>query len=159
MRDAVRASWAIPGWFPTVTIGGRRYADGGIVSPASVDLAAEEGVDEIVVIAPMSSTAPGPRRGFGRIEGLLRGAMTRTLTAEISGVRARGLRVLRLEPLAEDLEALGPSLMDGSRRLGALESSLRTSRRNVRAALSREEWDSADTLVRGADEGARAWQA
>ncbi|XGU21294.1 patatin-like phospholipase family protein [Rhodococcus sp. 3Y1] len=36
--EALRASWAIPGWFPPVTIDGVRYIDGGAASTASVDL-------------------------------------------------------------------------------------------------------------------------
>lgn len=50
--DAVGASCAVPGIWPPVTIGGRRYIDGGVRSAANVDLAA--GADRIVVIAPIA---------------------------------------------------------------------------------------------------------
>lgn len=155
MREAVRASWAIPGWFPSVTIGARRYVDGGVVSPASVDLAAPRGVDEIVVLAPMSSTAQGRRRGLGRAEGVMRTLMRRTLDAEIEAVRARGVRVLRLEPTPEDLEVLGANLMDGRRRLAVIEHTLRSARRNVRASLEVAGFSRTET----GNEGANAWQA
>ncbi|WP_273944180.1 patatin-like phospholipase family protein [Kutzneria chonburiensis] len=55
LRDAVRASWAVPGWYPPVTIDGRRYLDGGVASTASADLVAGLDLDEVVVIAPMAS--------------------------------------------------------------------------------------------------------
>src|SRR5262245_46002271 len=50
--DAVGASCAVPGVWPPVTINGRRYIDGGMRSPANVDLAA--GYDRVVVIAPIA---------------------------------------------------------------------------------------------------------
>ena len=135
MRDAVRASWAIPGFFPSVSLGGLRCVDGGIVSPTSVDLAAEEGLDEIVVLAPMASAKPFARRGLGRIEGLVRAGMSSTVHSEVTKARRQGAKILLLEPLEEDLEVMGPVFMDGSRRLAVLESSLRTARRNVRRSL------------------------
>ena len=166
MRDALRASWAIPGWFPPVTIGGRRYVDGGIASPASADLLlpraqGEEAVDEVIVIAPMASTHQGPRRGLARVEGAVRSAMRRTLDREIDRLRARGMRVLRLEPGAEDLRVMGPSFMDPARRLRVLESSLRSARRTVRAALAGRDWADAGSRAAGAEEAERAerWEA
>ncbi|MGZ3453041.1 MAG: patatin-like phospholipase family protein [Polyangiales bacterium] len=155
MREAVRASWAIPGWFPPVSIGGRRYVDGGIVSPASADLLVGERLDEAIVIAPMASTDQGPRTGLGRIEGAVREHMRRTLDREIQRLREAGTRVLRIEPTAEDLAVMGPNFMDGSRRLRVLESSLRTTRRNVRAALARDGFATKGQVT----EGAARWQA
>ncbi|MEO8527813.1 MAG: patatin-like phospholipase family protein [Pseudolysinimonas sp.] len=57
--DAVGASCAVPMVFPPVTIGDRRYFDGGIRSVANVDLAA--GCDRVIVIAPQT-TALRPGR-------------------------------------------------------------------------------------------------
>jgi NTE family protein len=131
LSEALRASWSIPGWFPRVTIEGRSYLDGGVVSPASVDLA--DGVEEIVVLAPMSSRVVR-RRGVARVEGVMRAWMRRRLDAEIAKVRARGVKVLLLEPRAEDLAAFGFNMMDRSRRLAVLEHSLRSARRVVREA-------------------------
>ncbi|WP_067503329.1 patatin-like phospholipase family protein [Actinoplanes sp. TFC3] len=48
--DAVAASCAVPLVWPPMTVGGRRYVDGGVRSVANVDLAA--GYDRVVVIAP-----------------------------------------------------------------------------------------------------------
>src|SRR5699024_5762546 len=50
MEDAVAASCALPGRFPSVAIGGRRYTDGGAVSATHADLAS--GCSEVLVIAP-----------------------------------------------------------------------------------------------------------
>ncbi|GLZ28458.1 patatin [Lentzea sp. NBRC 105346] len=50
--DAVAASCAVPLVWPPVTIDGNRYMDGGMRSPANVDLAA--GYDHVVVIAPIT---------------------------------------------------------------------------------------------------------
>lgn len=58
--DAVGASCAVPGVWPPVTIGGRRFMDGGLRSAANADLA--EGADRIVVIAPIThGGGPSPR--------------------------------------------------------------------------------------------------
>jgi NTE family protein len=136
LNKAVRASWALPGWFPPVEIDGRRFVDGGVASPASADLLLGHRIDEAIVLAPMSSTAQGPRRGLGRIEGAAREQMRRTLDRETELLRRSGVRVLRLEPTAEDLAVMGPNFMDGARRLRVLEHTLRTARRNMRAATS-----------------------
>ncbi|MFD9040933.1 patatin-like phospholipase family protein [Streptomyces bottropensis] len=135
LRDALRASWAVPGWFPPVRVGSRRYADGGILSTASADLLVPSGLDEVYVIAPMSSRSPGPRRGLGRAEALLRRVMTRTLDAECAALRAAGTRVVRIEPTAADLEVMGGNFMDPRRRPAVLETSLRTTRALVREAV------------------------
>lgn len=49
--DAVAASCAVPGIWPPVTIGKRRYIDGGMRSTSNADLAA--GYDDVLVISPM----------------------------------------------------------------------------------------------------------
>jgi NTE family protein len=54
--DAVAASCSVPGVWPPTTVGGRQYIDGGMRSPANVDLAA--GYGRVVVLAPLT-------RGFG----------------------------------------------------------------------------------------------
>ncbi|MGW0708165.1 patatin-like phospholipase family protein [Streptomyces sp. NPDC002643] len=133
LRDALRASWAVPGWFRPVRIDGRRYVDGGVLSTASADLLVPERLDEVYVIAPMSSVTPHPRKGLGRAEALLRRPMTRTLDAECAALRATGTEVVRIEPTAADLEVMGGNFMDGRRRLTVLETSLRTTRAVVRA--------------------------
>jgi NTE family protein len=59
--DAVAASCAVPGVWPPVTIGGRRYMDGGVGS--SVNLALAEDCDVAVVLVPSGRSAPSPFGG------------------------------------------------------------------------------------------------
>lgn len=58
--DAVAASCAVPGIWPPVTIGGRRYMDGGVRSLDNADLTA--GAARIVVVSPfgMNPEVPSP---------------------------------------------------------------------------------------------------
>jgi NTE family protein len=58
LTDAVAASCAVPGIWPPVTIGGRRYMDGGVRSRDNADLAA--GAARITVISPLGLNSPVP---------------------------------------------------------------------------------------------------
>jgi NTE family protein len=58
--DAVAASCAVPGVWPPVTIGDRRYIDGGTRSSTNADLAA--GTDRILVVVPSLADQPDPLR-------------------------------------------------------------------------------------------------
>ena len=60
LTDAVVASCAVPGIWPPVTIGGRRYMDGGVRSSDNADLAA--GAARIVVVSPLGLSSPLPTR-------------------------------------------------------------------------------------------------
>jgi predicted acylesterase/phospholipase RssA len=127
LSDAVLASCAIPGWFEPVTIGGRRYVDGGMWSATNVDLLADAGLDEIFVLAPMASAAydaPGDWRA--RVERRLRIASTRRCLAESREVQLRGTAVTVLGPGPEDLQLMGYNLMAPERRRVVLESAVRT---------------------------------
>jgi NTE family protein len=125
--DAVIASCSIPGWYTPVVIGGRRYVDGGAWSPASVDLLADAGLDEIIVLAPMAAFAyDRPKSLVARAERRFRRALTRRLLREASVVRAAGSRVRMLAPGPADLSELGVNLMNPRRRVAVLETALRT---------------------------------
>ena len=56
--DAVAASCAVPGAWPPVTIGDRRYMDGGIGSTINLDIAKD--CDSAVVLVPAGVSAPSP---------------------------------------------------------------------------------------------------
>jgi NTE family protein len=56
--DAVAASCAVPGAWPPVTIGYRRYMDGGIGSTINLDVA--DDCDVAVVLVPGGASAPSP---------------------------------------------------------------------------------------------------
>jgi NTE family protein len=140
LSEAVTASCAIPGWYEPMTIGGRRYVDGGTCSATSLDLVSSLGLDEVVVLAPMASFAyDRPRSAVTRMERRLRRVTTRQLFHEAAKVRAAGTRVTMLGPGPEDLAAIGANLMDGRRRRTVFETSMRTSA----AALRGHAWASA----------------
>lgn len=133
LDEAVTASCAIPGWYAPVLIDGRRYVDGGTLSATSADLLAKEELDEVYVLAPMASfVSDQPRQMAARLERRVRRQMTRRLVQEAQTVGRAGAAVTVLTPGPEDLAEIGANLMDPSRRLAVLETSLRTSR----AALS-----------------------
>jgi NTE family protein len=133
LDEAVMASCAIPGWYAPVVIGGRRYVDGGACSTTNVDLLAQEGLDEVYVLAPMASfVADRPRTVGARLERRLRRQVTRRLLHEAAKVGAAGAALTVLTPGPEDLAAIGANLMDPSRRLAVLETSMRTSTEALR---------------------------
>ena len=130
LDEAVMASCAIPGWYAPVSIGGRRYVDGGTLSSTSVDLLARERFDEVYVLAPMASfVSDSPRQITARLERRLRRRVTRRLLSEAQTVSRSGTSVTVLAPGPEDLAEIGANMMDPSRRLAVLETSLRTSAR------------------------------
>jgi len=137
VRDAVRASWAVPGLFAAVEIGGRRYADGGVLSPTSADLALGLRLDELIVIAPMASRKPGRAASpFALAERAVRAGMTARLDREIAALRAAGTRVVRIEPGERDLAIMGANFMDGRRRLPALAAAITHGPERVAEALA-----------------------
>jgi len=138
LDEAVTASCAIPGWYAPVLVEGRRYVDGGTLSSTSADLLAVEDLDEVYVLAPMATFVPDrPRPVAHRLERRLRRQVTRRVLHEAQEVGRSGTAVTVLAPGPEDLEAMGANMMDPTRRLDVLETSLRTSR----AALSHPEPD------------------
>lgn len=133
LRDAVMASCSIPGWYTPVTIGGRRYVDGGACSPTSLDVVAKLGLTEVVVLSPMSSLRyDTPTALAARVERRFRRLVSKRVVAEVKKVAASGTRVILLGPGPEDLAAIGANLMDPRRRASVLETSVRTSRAALR---------------------------
>ena len=112
LKLAVASSCAVPGMFPPVTIGDRRYMDGGVRSGTSADLA--RGHDTVVVIAPIGASAQG-----------IGGISRRHLDREVDELRAAGSSVAVLLPDAAAVEAFGPNLMDPAFRVPAAEAGLR----------------------------------
>jgi NTE family protein len=99
--DAVGASCAVPGVWPPVTIGGRRFIDGGIRSPANADLAA--GYSQVVIVAPIG-------RGMSAASGVRRQAARLT---------SAGARVVVVEPDAAARKVIGRDVLDPARRAPA----------------------------------------
>lgn len=125
IADAVCASYAVPGWCPPVTIGGRRYIDGGVASPTSADMVMDSAVEEVIVVAPMASSNPDkPRSPAARMERAVRRHMTAIVDREVAMLERAGKGVIRYEPDADDLRAIGYNMMDPGRRTRVLETAL-----------------------------------
>ncbi|MFE6847881.1 patatin-like phospholipase family protein [Streptomyces sp. NPDC057686] len=104
--DAVSASCAVPGVWPPVTVGGRRFIDGGIRSATNADLAS--GCARVVILAPLalgSGLVPSP-------------------AAQAARLRAAGAQVLLITPSAQARKAFGRNVLDPARRAPAARAGL-----------------------------------
>jgi NTE family protein len=99
--DAVGASCAVPGIWPPVTIGGKRYIDGGMRSAANADLAA--GYRRVVIIAPLT-------QGFGPIA---------SVATQIQQLTAQGSEVILIKPDRAAQQAIGKNVLDPANRPNA----------------------------------------
>lgn len=116
--DAVAASCAVPGVWPPVTIGDRRYVDGGVRSTSNVQLAV--GYDDVLVLSPMDpSLVPGH-------------------ADEIAEVEQRSSRVTLVAADADALAAMGDNPLDPTMRAPAVEAGMRQGR--VAAEQLRPAW-------------------
>lgn len=123
LADAVTASCSIPSWYPPTVIDGVPYIDGGTLSNASVDVLRGVSVDEVFVFAPMASVeADRARTPIGRVERLVRRAITRTILADVATLRADGKRVFVVTPEPADLAAIGLNLMNPARRTDVFDT-------------------------------------
>ncbi|MGH3466527.1 MAG: patatin-like phospholipase family protein, partial [Thermocrispum sp.] len=138
LADAVAASCAIPGFYHPVTIGGRRYVDGGVYSSTSADLLAGEPLDEVLVLAPMAGAAPlvRPRSAGEALDLGARRLMHRRLLAEVAALRRAGLTVRVFTPTAADREAMGTNPLSPKHRIATFEAALRSGPARVAAALA-----------------------
>jgi NTE family protein len=93
--DAVAASCAVPGVWPPVTIGDRRYMDGGVGSSVNMALACD--CDAAVVLVPSGRSAPSP---FGAAE-------------EVDAFAGATFGVFADD---ESIDAFGPNPLDPARR-------------------------------------------
>ena len=96
--DAVGASCAVPGIWPPVTIGDRRFMDGGMRTIANADLA--HGYDRVVIVAPVAA-------GIGFMASPRRQAAALT---------AAGARVALVRPDRAAARAIGRNVLNVSRR-------------------------------------------
>lgn len=120
--DAVAASCAVPGIWPTTTIEGRPYLDGGIRSNENADLAA--GYDRVLVISVLD----------------MPGAATwgTDLDSQVAALRAHGsqVEVIRADPAA--VAAFGPNPLDPTTRTPSAAAGVAQGRGE--AARIRELW-------------------
>ena len=101
--DAVTASGAVPGVSPPVTINGREWIDGGMVSSTNALLA--EGFDDVLVLSPI----PKSHGGVPNVD------------ADVKSLRARS-SVRLVVPDAASKGAIGPNIYDSSRRALAADA-------------------------------------
>jgi len=139
LADAVAASCAIPGLYHPVTIDGRRYVDGGIYSTSNADILRSEELDLVICLNPTSTLHPirgaNPRDAFNLI---FQRASGRRLGSEAKKLRAAGTEVVLVQPLPEDLQAMGPNLMRRGNRNKVIEVARRTVARQLADPANRE---------------------
>ncbi|HEX6932728.1 MAG TPA: patatin-like phospholipase family protein [Streptosporangiaceae bacterium] len=116
---AVASSCAVPMVFPTVTIDGSHYMDGGMRTPLNADLAA--GHAAVIVVSCLAMFLP---------EGItdpLFEATAAQIEAEMAVLRSGGAAVEIIAPGAEFLEVSGwgTELMNPARVAGAYEAGVR----------------------------------
>ena len=115
--DAVAASCAVPGAWPPVTIGGRRYMDGGVASSVNLDVAGDCAV--AVLLVPAGADAPAP---FGA-----------GLAAEIAAFAGSTFTVFADD---DSLAAFGPNALDPECRVASALAGREQGRRDA-AAVAR----------------------
>jgi NTE family protein len=131
-HDAVLASIAIPGVFPSVRIGGRHYVDGGVYSATSLDLATDAGCDAILCIAPLGyrrDVAMSIRDVRKLAPVLLRAGFARALRREVIAARERGIDVFVIRPYLSELGMHGTNSMRHHDRTAVVEGALEGTKR------------------------------
>jgi NTE family protein len=111
LLEAVAASGALPGIFPLVAIGGRRYADGGAHSLYNADLAA--GHDVVTMLTPL------PLNDYLRA----------ILDAEVAALGSAAVHVLTADQ--ESLAAIGPNAFGAEAVAAAAEAGTAQARREI----------------------------
>lgn len=125
LAEAVMASCAVPGWYPTVTIGGRNYVDGGAASGVDLDLVIGQDLDEVLVLAPMMSLLhPAPPTHSPHEQALRRRVTARALL-QAEQVRDAGTQVTLVCPGAGEITAFGADQLDPTRRHLVLDDAFR----------------------------------
>lgn len=116
--DVVGASCAVPGVWPPVTIGERRYIDGGLRSVTNADLAA--GCDAVLVLSPMTMPPGGSFPSLDDERAALAPARVLVVTADEAYQAASGANPLdpsTREPCARAGRAQAAAVADAVRSL------------------------------------------
>jgi NTE family protein len=132
LADAVAASCAIPGFYYPVEIAGRRYVDGGMYSTSNLDILRDAHMDLVICLNPTSSLHP--TRAWNPLEWgtrLIRNGTGRRLGYEAKTMRERGTDVVLIQPLADDLGAMGSNLMSRRNQHRTLKVAIETVKRQL----------------------------
>ncbi len=122
LADAVAASCAIPAFYRPVEIGGRHYVDGGTYSASNLDVLRDEALDLVICLNPTSSLHPIRALSPGEWPTLLfRREAGRRLGREARRLRDRGVPVVLVQPLREDMETMSRNLMSTRNRNRVIE--------------------------------------
>jgi NTE family protein len=111
LADAVVASCAVPSYYRPVSIGGRRYVDGGIRSLTNADLLFDERCDLVIVLSPFSSTQRGPLLDTA-LFGVSRRATAIRTAREVARLREAGSKVIWIQPTSADIKTMGLNPME-----------------------------------------------
>ena len=106
VAQAVLASCAVPWVFAPVEIGDREYVDGGVWSPTNLDAVPAGRGSRILCLIPTA----------GATLTSLRTASAAAAGYESMALRARGAQIQTIVPDQPSLDAIGPNLMETSRR-------------------------------------------
>jgi NTE family protein len=116
LTKGVAASCAIPGFFSPVDIAGRWYVDGGLRSMSNADLLADQRLDLVIVLNPMSGRTPARRWApIDRLTAAMRAWSAFQVDVELARLIQRGARTLLIEPTPDDLDAMGTRVMEARR--------------------------------------------
>lgn len=123
---AVSSSCSVPGLFPPITIGGRRYMDGGMRSGTNADLAT--GHEHVLIITLMGGALTGAGAGTGQANPRLQ-RMRANAERELTALREGGAKsVVTLAPDAEAAAIIGMDLMNAALSYDAAQAGLRQGR-------------------------------
>jgi NTE family protein len=132
LADAVAASCAIPGFYAPVTIGGRRYVDGGLWSTSNLDILRNAGLDLVICLNPTSSLHPPfAWNPVERASAVFQRVAGRRLGSETKKLRAAGTEVVLIQPTPEDRAVMGPNLMSTKNRNPVIQTAIRTVREQL----------------------------
>ncbi|MGY1717564.1 patatin-like phospholipase family protein [Blastococcus sp. SYSU DS0552] len=108
---AVGASCAVPGYFAPVTVGRHDYVDGGAHSPTNAAVLRGQGLDLVVVVAPMS----GPTGWRPGVLPAARRYSDRLLQREVRALEADGVATVVFRPGPGEQQVMGNDMMSRTR--------------------------------------------
>ena len=133
IADAVAASCAIPGFYRSVKIAGKRYVDGGVWSTSNLDLLVGDPPDLVICLNPTSSLHPPQAwNPAHQVAHFFRRTSGRVLGSEAKQLRAAGSEVVLVQPTDEDHAVMGANLMATRNRNSVIETAIETVGRQLR---------------------------